>query len=120
MLGDPRRSGCVPGGTELAERRREQRWIEWDRTELPSQITNGSRAHLSVNRDMPRAISDEDTHTEIIRAHAVHHGFALAPIFQSFQLAKEALPHVVCDPTGSRTREPLARQADVQADIPTR
>jgi hypothetical protein len=109
--------GSAHGGAQLIEQRREQCRIESNRTELQSQIAYRSRPDLPVYRDMARAIGGEDAETEFIWAHALHNGFAVAPIVQSFQLSQEALPRIAGDPTGSGSSETIARYADAQSDI---
>jgi hypothetical protein len=107
----------VRGGAQLTEQRKEKCRIESNRAELQSQIAYGSRPHLTVYRDMARAIGGEDTETEFIWAHALHNGFAVAPMVKLFELSQEALPRVAGDPTGSGSSETIARKADVQSDI---
>jgi hypothetical protein len=50
---------------------------------------------------MARTIGNKHTQTEFAWAHALEHGFAIAPIIKSFELLKEAVPHVTRDPARS-------------------
>jgi hypothetical protein len=95
----------------------------WDRIgshRLPSQIADGSSAHLALNRHMAGVIGHKETQTQVHRAHALYDGFAVPPFNEPFQRSKETLPSVSVDPTGTGAREALARQADVQTNIAVR
>jgi hypothetical protein len=109
----------MAGGAQLCEQRSEQTRIERNRTELPSEITDGSRADLTVDCDVARAIGDTDAQPQLIWADTLHNGFTLPSIIQVFERSNEALPDVARDPTRSGANEPVAREPDLQADVAT-